>query len=385
MSSSTLPPVDPESLATRFKRRFGTTPRLFHAPGRINIIGEHTDYTGGLVMPAAIDRWCVVAAAPNDTGHLRLVATSFAEKADFPLADLKPRGDWCDYVAGVADTLLKAGIKLTGADIWIESDVPMGAGVSSSAALEVATLIALLALNGETAPGQQIARWAQAAENDFVGMPCGIMDQFASMNGIKDHALMLDCQSLAATPAPLPARASFLLVNSMVRHAHVEGSYKKRRDDCESTTRKLGVASLRDLSVGDLPDVLQKLTDDEARRCRHVVTENERVRHAAIAMGASDLDALGQIMQQSHASLRDDMEVSVEALDQLAAIANETEGVYGARMMGGGFGGSIIALVDRNREDSIRSEIQSRYGNIVHKLPDAFVTHAVDGAREVIL
>lgn len=385
MSSSTLAPVNLELLAARFTRRFSSKPRLFRAPGRINIIGEHTDYTGGLVMPAAIDRWCVVAAAPNDTGHLRLVATSFAEKANISLDHLKPRGDWCDYVAGIADTLMKSGVSLRGADIWIESDVPMGAGVSSSAALEVATAIALLGLNEHDADGKQIALWAQAAENNFVGMPCGIMDQFASMNSLEDHALMLDCRSLEVTPAPLPAHASFLLVNSMVRHAHVEGSYKKRRDDCESATRKLGVDSLRDISIADLPTRLQKLTKDEAKRCRHVVTENERVRQAAIAMEAGDLSALGQLMDQSHASLRDDMEVSIEALDQLAEIARETEGIYGARMMGGGFGGSIIALVDRSMEDKARKEIQSRFGNIVHKIPDAFITHVVDGAREVIL
>lgn len=370
-------------LAAAFRARFGAAPRLFQAPGRINIIGEHTDYCGGFVLPAAIDRWCRVAAAPNGGASLRVASATLGEAAELDLAALVRRGDWTDYVAGVAATLLAAGVPVTGADLLIESDVPMGAGVSSSAALEVAVVLALLALAGRTADGRQVALWAQAAENDFVGVPCGIMDQFASANGVAGGAVMLDCRSLEATPAHLPPDARFLLVHSMAERRLASGEYRARREDCEAAAAALGVASLRDVGAADLPAALARLGGGPARRCRHVVSENARVLAAMKAMALGDLPGLGRLMDQSHQSLSDDMEVSLPALDRLARIARATPGVHGARMMGGGFGGCVIALVDEDRAAAAMAAIQAAYGEEIGRVPDAFLCRTVGGAAEV--
>jgi galactokinase len=372
------------ALAADFRARFGAQPRLFRAPGRINIIGEHTDYSEGFVLPAAIDRWCLVAAAPNGLGRLRVVSQTLGEEMEADLAALTPRGDWSDYVAGPARTLLEAGLAVVGADLLIASDVPVGAGVSSSAALQVAVIHALLALSAIQADGAQVARWAQASENRFVGMPCGIMDGFACANGVEGGALMLDCRSLRATSAALPDGASFLLVNSMVRHRLVGGEYRQRREDCEAAARTLGVPALRDVGEADLAAALPRLSGDPAKRCRHVVTENARVGRALTAMAAGDLAALGALMNQSHASLRDDMEVSLPVIDQLAAIAQATPGVHGARLMGGGFGGCVIALVDAEAVDTVQAAIVAAYGALIGEPPETFACRAVAGASEVL-
>jgi galactokinase len=357
--------------------------RVFRAPARINIIGEHTDYCEGLVMPAAIDRWCQVTATPNGVRRIRVTSAGFGQSADIDLDALARRGGWVDYVAGVAFVLTRAGVPLVGADLAIESDVPVGAGVSSSAALEVAVALALLALAGVEADGRRIALWAQAAENEFVGMPCGIMDQFASANGVAGTALLLDCRTLAATPAPLPANAAFLLVDSRSPHTHVEGEYRARRHDCETAAGLLGLTALRDIEEADLAEALSRLPARVAKRCRHVVTENARVGAAAAALAAGDLAGLGDLMNRSHASLRDDMQVSLPGLDRLAAIAQATPGVFGARMMGGGFGGSVLALVESDAAPGAMSRIVEHFGAEIGGAPDAFICRAVAGAAEV--
>lgn len=360
------------------------TTRVFRAPGRINIIGEHTDYSQGLVMPAAINRWCVVRARAHAEGRMRVRSTAYEDEQILPYEALTPTGRWTDYVAGVAFVLARAGVALVGADLEIDSHVPVGAGVSSSAALEVATAHALLALAGVTADGPQIARWAREAENDFVGMPCGIMDQFASANGVAGAALLLDCRTLEATPAPLPPRARFLLIDSMAPHAHAGGEYAARRADCEAAAGALGLAALRDLDEADLPAALTRLPPGPARRARHVVGENARVRRAVLAMRDGDLAALGALLNASHASLRDDMQVSVPMVDRLAAIAQAADGVHGARMMGGGFGGCVLALVDADRAQTAMTAITEVYGAEIGERPDAFLCEAVEGAGEVV-
>jgi len=381
-SDTALPPS--ADAARAFHARFGGAPRLFQAPGRINIIGEHTDYCGGLVMPAAIDRWCRIAAAANGSRRLRVFAEGFGDAVELDLDALRPCKAWSDYVAGVAKVLQDAGVAVPGADLMIESTVPIGAGVSSSAAIEVATAHALLALAGRSADGLTIAQWCQKAENDFVGMPCGIMDQYASENGVEGAALVLDCATLTSTPAPLPANASFLLVDSGVRHAHVDGAYRDRRADCEAAAKILGVELLAQVTEAELPAALPRLPPGPAKRCRHVVTETARVRRAAEALARGDLAALGALMNQSHASLRDDMEVSTPEVDRLAEIARKTPGVFGARMMGGGFGGCIIALADREQSQAAQDSIVDRYGAVLGKPPAAFICRAVAGAGEVM-
>jgi galactokinase len=371
-----------DGLAQRYHARFGRTPRIFQAPGRINIIGEHTDYSGGLVLPAAIDKSCFVAAAANGTRMLRVVSDGFPD-AEADLDALVRSGTWIDYVAGVASILARAGIIVPGADLLIASGVPVGAGVSSSAALEVAVAHALLALADRPSDRLQIARWAQAAENEFVGMPCGIMDQFASANGMENGALLLDCATLVFQGLELPHGASFLVVDSMVRHTHVDGEYRSRREDCETAARLLGLDHLSAVDENAQAQALSRLPERIGKRARHVASENTRVVRAVDAIRRFDLAALGELMNQSHASLRDDMEVSVPEVDTLAAIAQQTPGVYGARMMGGGFGGSVIALAATRKAENTLTAIRTAYETATGKLPNGFVCKVVAGAGEV--
>ncbi len=368
-------------LAGRFAARFGAASRLFRAPGRINIIGEHVDYCDGLVLPAAIDRWCQVAAAPNAGATLRVAAIDLGAETTLDIGTLTPRGDWSDYIAGVAQVLRRDGIALPGADLMVTSDVPIGTGVSSSAALEVAVLLALLALAGvNNVPRVQLARWAQAAENDFVGMPCGIMDQFASIHGVAGHALRLDCRSLGFGPVALPAGVAFVLVDSMQRHALVDGGYAERRADCEAAAAALG-CSLRDVTLAQLEAAA--LPERPTRRARHVVSEIARVDAAVAALAAGDAVALGRLIDASHASLSADMAVSTPALDTLTACARRVPGVYGARMMGGGFGGSVLALVDAGLAGAAQDAIVAAYAAATGVNANAMLVRAGDGAGEV--
>jgi galactokinase len=372
-----IPRVDPLNLSTRFVRAFDSVPRIFVGPGRINIIGEHVDYCGGMVMPAAIDRACYVAVAPNDLGVVR-VLSDFGEVTiglDWFLAE----GDWRDYVAGMAFALKEAGHAITGHDLIIASDVPIGGGVSSSAAVEVAVG---LALTGGQVNGPRLAQIAQRAENHFVGMACGIMDQFASANGVADHALILDCDSLACETLAISADVRFLLVDSGVKHAHIGGGYTSRREDCEAAAKTLGVGLLCEIE-----DVAQLagLQGNPLKRARHVVSEIARTKAARTALLANDMTSLGNLMNQSHASLSVDMDVSTPEVDRLAAIAQATAGVYGARMMGGGFGGSVIALVDASQVDAAQAAIVSGYGDYLGRAPDAFVARLAQGGHELTL
>lgn len=368
--------VDPINLSARFEDTFGARPRIFVGPGRINIIGEHVDYCGGMVMPAAIDRACYVAALPNDRVLLR-VKSDFGT-ADIPLDAFVKHGDWRDYVAGMAFALLEAGISISGHDLVIASDVPIGAGVSSSAALEVAVG---LALTGGSVTGARLAQIAQRAENHFVGMNCGIMDQFASANGVSGHALLLDCSSLAYQTLSVPANACFLLVDSGVKHEHVGGGYASRRADCESAAQTLGVALLCD--VDDVA-ALSLLNGNVLKRARHVVGEIARTKAACNALAVGNLILLGTLMNQSHESLSFDMEVSTPQVDALAAIAQKTEGVYGARMMGGGFGGSVIALVDKDQVETVQASIVASYARVLGQKPESFVVILARGAHELM-
>jgi galactokinase len=367
--------IDPKNLSAQFVKAFGGTPRIFVSPGRINIIGEHVDYCGGMVMPAAIDRACYVAIAPNDLGILRVI--SDLGEAQIGLDTFEAKGDWRDYVAGMAFALKEAGETITGHDLLISSNVPIGAGVSSSAAIEVALGLALTA---GRVNGTRLAQIAQRAENHFVGMNCGIMDQFASANGIADHALLLNCDSLAFETLSIPKDARFLLVDSGVKHQHVGGGYASRRADCETAAKTLGVGLL--CEVDDV-SALANLQGNPLKRARHVVSEIVRTKAARKALGESDLVTLGALMNQSHASLSADMEVSTPEVDRLAGIAQGTKGVYGARMMGGGFGGSVIALVDAAHVEEASASICAAYGAYLGRVPEAFVARLAQGGHEI--
>lgn len=370
-----------DRLASAFAARFGGRPRVFAAPGRINIIGEHTDYSEGFVMPAAIDRYCTVAIAPNGGAITRVLTLGRQEEAEIPSGPFARTGTWVDYVAGVRAMLGEVGIDVPGCDLVVDSDVPEGAGVSSSAALEVSIMCAMLASAGAVPDPRTVAKWAQAVENRYVGVPCGIMDQFISANGVAGHALVLDCRSLASEPAPLPEGIAFLVIDSTIRHRLVDGGYAARRADCELAAKLLRVDALRDAT----PEMLQTdiLPERVGRRARHVVSENARVREAASALRAGDISAVGDLMNASHASLRADFDVTCVETDILAGIAWRTPGVYGARQMGGGFGGAVLALVAATDVAAAAEQIQADYLARTGLAASSFVCRIAGGACEL--
>ncbi len=369
-----------QSLRQQFVDRFGAEPRIFQAPGRLNVIGEHIDYCGGRVLPAAIDRRIYVAIAPNDSP--RLDAATSLGAGQIELDTFRPCADWRDHVAGAAFALRDAGIEPRGADLLIGGDLPIGSGVSSSAALAVATLLALCAAN-ETPPpdGRTLARIAQSSENRYVGTPSGIMDPFASLHGRRDHALHLDCSTLEFATIRVPSDARFLLIDSGVKHALVDGEYAARRADCETAAQLLRVPVLA--RAPDLRRVATQLEGRVQRRARHVVTETARVSSAAEALRSNDLARLGALMNVSHASLRDDMEVSTPEVDMLASFAQRTPGVHGARIMGGGFGGAVVALSDALVADQALRQIVASYSNWLGRPVSGFVASLCDGAGEI--
>jgi galactokinase len=381
--------VDPQILASAFRARFGRPPRVFRAPGRINLLGEHTDYNGGFVMPMAIDRATWVAAAPRADRIVtaRSIAYPDAAQIDLDVVAHRRTGRWTDYLAGIAAALDRS-TRLTGADLLIASDVPVGAGLSSSAALETACGYALLTIAGTVVDRTRLALEAQRAEHEFVGTLCGIMDQFIACHARSGHALMLDTRDLTTTWLPLPASVRVLACNTMVRHELASAEYNDRRRECETAVRRLselrpGIRSLRDVTAEDLARAGDLLPDRILRRCRHVISENQRVLDAAAALGAGDLAAFGRLMRASHASLRDDYEVSCRELDVMADIASATPGVYGARMTGGGFGGSVVALVNTDDAAAAAAAIACEYETATSVRPDVWVCAAADGVSEV--
>lgn len=376
-------------LRREFEQRFGQAPRLFRAPGRVNLIGEHTDYNEGWVMPAAIEFSTVVAVAPRSDHELRVASLNFHEERAFPLGgEPLPEDNWTDYVQGVALMLERSGTLVSGANMMVWGDVPLGAGLSSSASIEVATAIALLAISGAAMTRGQIARLCQRAENEFVGARCGIMDQFISANGKAGHALMLDCRSLHYELVPIPEQVSIVVANTMVKHQLSGGEYNTRRAECEEGVRLLQrglprVQSLRDVSATQLEKLKSELPELIYRRCRHVVSENERVAEFAEALSTGDLESAGHAMWASHHSLRDDYEVSCRELDVMVDIASTVPGTIGSRMTGGGFGGCTVSLVRNDAVEAFQGRIARQYIEATGIVPEIYVTRAADGAHEV--
>lgn len=366
--------IDLPQFRRDFEQRFGAAPRIAMAPGRINLIGEHTDYNDGLVLPAAIDRACVVAAAPAE-GVWRIAAPDVDAAAEFTHLDPAAMPSWARALLGPALILAQEGAAPTGACLHVHSTVPMGMGMSSSAALIVAATMAMLDLAGQTRTPMQIARLAQRAEREIVGVPCGLMDQFASTHGRAGAALFLDCRDLSWRAVDAPTDAAFAVFESGVRHALAESAYAERRAECERAARLLGASSLRDAENADLSPL--RADPVAARRARHVMRENARVRAAVAALEAEDLAALGALMNESHESLRDDFEATCKETDALAELARATPGVYGARQMGGGFGGGVLALIDRADLEDALAAIVAQTG-----LP-GFACIPGDGARMI--
>ena len=364
--------------------------KIYRAPGRVNLIGEHTDYNDGFVMPVAIDRYTQVAIKPRDDRKLCIHSQNFSEGIEFNLDQQKPRAKrhWSDYVLGVAVVLGQAGYALRGADLTIQSNVPIGAGLSSSAAIEVATALAMLENSDLEVDRVQIAKLCQQAENEFVGMRCGIMDQFVSCLARAGNALMLDCRSLEYRLLPLPEVVWLVICNTMVKHELGASEYNTRRAECEAGVRHFAnvlpdVRALRDVTVRDLEQERDELPDVIYKRCRHVVTENARVVEAAGALERGDLAMFGELMAQSHRSLRDDYEVSSPELDTIVDLANQVEGVYGARMTGGGFGGCTVNLVAADRVEEFKRAVAPGYNRKTGHTPEIYVCSAAGGASRL--
>ncbi len=383
--------VDTERVASRFRSLYGREPRLFRAPGRVNLIGEHKDYNEGFVLPIAINLGITVAAGRREDRRVRVHSINLEESAEFDLCAPGPRqrGIWLDYVEGVARALLELELPLVGADMALCGDVSLGGGLSSSAALEMSAGLALLALSGIELDRKSLALAGQKAEHTYVGAKCGIMDQFIGTLGREGHALLIDCRRLEGTLVPLHLPDTDVVVcNSKVKHSLASSEYNMRRAECERGVAFLraampGITALRDVRIDAFRLHQDRLPEPVRRRCRHVISENERTLAAARALESGALEEVGRLMNASHDSLRDDYEVSCRELDILVEAARSVDGVAGARMTGGGFGGCTVSLVRREALEVFRSVVGREYLGATGVSPDIFTVEAVDGAYEL--
>jgi galactokinase len=377
--------------AKKFFARFAAAPHhIFRAPGRVNLIGEHTDYNDGFVLPAAIALCTWTAIAPRKDHELHVFSENLNETAKLDLTKTHPQPQhrWSDYIHGVALMLQRLAVPLAGANIFIASDIPSGAGLSSSAALEVSVASALLSHSGRTLDLVEIAKLCQRAENEFVGARVGIMDQFASCFASADHAIMLDCRTLEFQRLPLPASLAMVVCNTMVKHGHAGGEYNKRRAQCEEGVASLrryfpSIEALRDITLAQLQAHRDELPEPIYRRCHHAISESERVLRCATALQAGDLATVGHCMAESHLSLKNDYQVSCGELDVMVEIAARLDGVVGSRMTGGGFGGSTINLVRTAAIEEFRHSVAKEYKLATQIAPDIYVSKAGQGITEV--
>jgi len=374
---------------TTFAEVFDSEPDgAWRAPGRVNLIGEHTDYNDGLVLPIALPQRILVTAGARTDGVLAVASTQHDGVTEFSLESLAPGSveDWAAYPAGAAWILREAGYEIGGANLLVESDLPTGAGLSSSAALLCATAVALLGLRGIEVAPDEVARLAQRAENQYVGAPVGLMDQMASMCCTAGHALYFDIRAMSTDQIPFDPAAdglSLLVVDVKAPHRHVDGEYAARRKSCEQAAAELGVPALRSVSVADLDGALARLSDDVVRRrVRHVVTEIHRVEEAVALMRAGKLREVGPLFTASHVSLRDDFEITVPELD-VAVDAALAAGALGARMTGGGFGGCIIALVEAAAADPVLTAIEKAFADHGFTTPSSLAADPSPGASRV--
>jgi len=374
-------------LAVEFAHRFGRVPTVSRAPGRVNLIGEHTDYNDGFVMPAALEFATLTAASQRPDRRLQVYSMIMDETREFDLDSPPegPSGDWSDYVVGVALMLERTGFSLSGADLVVWSDVPIGAGLSSSAALEVSVAHALLTQNDLPFDSVAIARICQRAENDFVGMRCGVMDQYIACCGVAGHALLIDCRSLASRHVAIAPNLRLLIANSGVRHQHAGGEYNLRREACEEGVRLLSrylgpIKALREVTPEQLEAKRRKLPELIYRRCRHIVTENARVLEAERALEAGDLAACGRAMNASHVSMQKDFEITCPEVDMLVGLAQTVKGVYGSRMTGGGFGGCTVSLVEASAVEKASHILTDGYRIGIGRDVELFVCAPSDGA-----
>ena len=380
--------VDVARLKAEFQALYGAPAQVFSAPGRVNLIGEHTDYNEGFVLPMAIERRTYVAGAPNGTSRVRVRSLGQSVELDLERPGPKRRGIWLDYVEGTARALLDRGLPVVGCDLLLDSDVPTGAGVSASAALELSVGIALAMLSGTPEPDRvKLALAGQAAEHQYVGTMCGIMDQYIAAMGQEGAALLIDCRTLETKAVPIRLRdVSVLVCDTRVKHELSSSEYNLRRAECLRAANILakslpGVRTLRDVSLANFSQYATELPGVVRSRCRHVVTENARTLAAVDALTAGDLQAMGKLMSESHVSLRDDYQVSCEELDVAVDVASSQAGVYGSRMTGGGFGGCTVSLVDNSAVERVGRVVKEAFAARGWNEPELFASQACQGAR----
>jgi len=369
--------------------RFQAEPAVFVAPGRVNLIGEHTDYAEGFVMPVAINFATLAAISPRSDGKIVIWAENYSEEKTFDAA-AKPVATkhWSDYPMGVVSILTGEGHKIPGFSLSIWGDVPLGSGLSSSAALEVVTALAVLSLIGASYPGPVLARLCQRVENEFVGANCGIMDQFISANGKENHALLLDCRDLSFRLAPIPANVALVIANTMVKHSIAGGDYKTRRAESEAACAIInghrgGVPFLRDATLEDLEKWGHEMTPKSYLRAKHVITEDLRTVAASEALLKGDMKEVGRLMAEAHISYSKDFEGSCEEADLMVDLANELPGLIGARLTGGGFGGCTVNLVEQDQAKAFAEELGKRYAAKTGIAPEIHICHASDGAHRL--
>jgi galactokinase len=369
------------------KQRFDRDGQAFGAPARVNLIGEHTDYTGGFVMPMAIDFTTVAVVSPRDDGRAVFYSLNFDEEVSFDIASLgrTPSGHWSDYPLGVVWSLAQEDVAVSGFSMSIAGNVPVGAGLSSSASLEVATAMALLAHAGKQLPLKTVATLCRRTENEFVGAKSGIMDQFIVAGGIAGRVMLLDCRSLEFELLPLPSEVRVVICNSMVQHQHAGGEYGDRRDEVEAGQAVLrkerpGIELLRDATLADLEACKDEMSATSFARCKHIISENARVMEAREALLRSDVNRFGTLMIEAHASMRDDFGASAPEVDTLVEIAVRQPGCFGARITGGGFGGCTVNLVEVDKVESFVEAVRNEYKIASGISADCFVSAPTDGA-----
>ena len=382
-------PLTASQLAARFTEAFGAEPDgVWMAPGRVNLIGEHTDYNEGFVLPFAIDKTARIAVRTRPDSTLRLLSTYGDQgmtTADAAALDRSTARGWTKYPLGVIWALQQRGITVPGLDLLLDSDVPLGAGLSSSHAIECAVVSALNELTGAGLVAEEMVLATQRAENDFVGAPTGIMDQSASLRGAKDHAVFLDCRDQTVKLVPFeahPAGLVMLVIDTKVSHSHADGGYASRRASCELGADVLGVKALRDVGVEDLQEASGLLDEETFRRVRHVVTENDRVLQTVELLASEGPRAIGPLLDASHVSMRDDFEISCRELD-LAVETSRSNGAIGARMTGGGFGGAAIALTPLEAEQQVRTAVVQAFADAGYTAPDIFTVTPAEGAMRL--
>jgi galactokinase len=381
---------DPAALISLHRTRFKAEPAVFVAPGRVNLIGEHTDYAEGFVMPAAIDFATLAGISPRSDGRVVLYSENYKDQRSFDAGALpkQPSQHWSDYPLGVLQILAGEGHKIPGFSLTLWGDVPLASGLSSSASVEVATALAVLSLLGVTYSGAVLARLCQRAENEFVGANCGIMDQFISANGAEHHALLLDCRDLRYKLAPIPANVALVIANTMVKHSVAGGEYTSRRAQVEEAAAVIGkhrpgVKFLRDATLDDLERWGSEMSPNARKRARHVISENLRTVAAADALTHRDLAELGRLMAEAHVSYSKDFEASCVEADAMVALAQDLPGLIGARLTGGGFGGCTINLVEREKAAAFSEKLSARYTAEIGIVPQILICHASRGAHQI--